>query len=118
MGSPGIQTANRGDTIYCRLNGKRLYCAVIQTPADVRSRVCFCPPLTALASRSLSLKEMSKSRTSVHHATCMLYLNHFWVNWGLTCRESKKKKRRGITNTQGLWGLGDRGVECRIGQGG
>lgn len=45
-GSSRNQQANRGD--YDTVNGKRLCCAAIQSPADVRSRVCFLPPLTAL----------------------------------------------------------------------
>lgn len=100
---------------YCEWQKALLRC----NPDPCRRQVAglLLPPFDSSASRSFSLKEMSKSRGSVHHATCLLYLNHFWVNWGLTCRNSKKKKRRGIDNTQGLWGLGDRGAECRIGQG-
>lgn len=69
--------------------------------------------------RPFSLQKMSKSRGRVHHATCLLYLNHCWSQLGVDVHFAKaNKKRRGIDNTQGLWGLGDKGAVCRIGQGG
>lgn len=93
---------------------------------DTRPLQTSCPgtflllaPFDSFPIRQFSLKKTSKSRGRVHHATCLLYLNHCWSQLGVDVQYAKaNKKRRGIDNTQGLWGLGDKGALCRIGQGG